>query len=158
MKVDLTAVGVVRSSRGEVFDDGWDSETSTIELDAAFGEEALCGLSDFSHLEVIYLFDRVRSEKTVTGARHPRGNESWPRVGLTVCEILAVEGAVVRVRGLDAVDGTPVLDLKPWMNEFGPRSATRQPGWASELMANYWSYGRASAFALNPSPGQGVKG
>ena len=43
-----------------------------------------------------------------------------------------------RRRGLDAVDGTPVLDLKPWMAEFGPRGETRQPAWASELMRGYW--------------------
>jgi tRNA (Thr-GGU) A37 N-methylase len=42
------------------------------------------------------------------------------------------------VRGLDAIDGTPVLDVKPYMIEFGPRTATRQPQWASELMAGYW--------------------
>jgi tRNA (Thr-GGU) A37 N-methylase len=42
------------------------------------------------------------------------------------------------VRGLDAVDGTPVLDIKPWMAAFGPRGETRQPAWASELMRGYW--------------------
>jgi tRNA (Thr-GGU) A37 N-methylase len=45
---------------------------------------------------------------------------------------------MLRVRGLDAVDGTPVLDIKPWMAEFGPRGETRQPAWASELMRGYW--------------------
>jgi tRNA (adenine37-N6)-methyltransferase len=41
--------------------------------------------------------------------------------------------------GLDAVDGTPVLDLKPVMAEFAPRGELRQPDWARELMAGYWS-------------------
>ena len=86
------------------------------------------------------------------GARHPRGNPDWPRVGIFAqrgkdrpnrlgvsrCELLAVDGTAVRVRGLDAVDGTPVLDLKPWMAEFGPRGDMRQPAWASELMRGYW--------------------
>jgi tRNA (Thr-GGU) A37 N-methylase len=47
----------------------------------------------------------------------------------------------VHVRGLDAVDGTPVLDLKPYMAEFAPRSPTRQPVWATELMGGYWEAG-----------------
>jgi tRNA (adenine37-N6)-methyltransferase len=40
--------------------------------------------------------------------------------------------------GLDATDGTPVLDLKPWVREFGPRGEVRQPAWIGELMADYW--------------------
>jgi tRNA (Thr-GGU) A37 N-methylase len=54
------------------------------------------------------------------------------------CAILGVSGLEIAVRGLDAVDGTPVLDLKPWMDEFAPRGPTRQPAWASELMTGYW--------------------
>jgi tRNA (Thr-GGU) A37 N-methylase len=42
------------------------------------------------------------------------------------------------VRGLDAVDGTPVLDVKPHLREFGPRGEVRQPAWAEELMSGYW--------------------
>ncbi len=57
---------------------------------------------------------------------------------MTVCEILGVEGLNVRVRGLDAIDGTPVLDLKPVMKGFLPRGEVREPDWARELMAGYW--------------------
>lgn len=42
------------------------------------------------------------------------------------------------MRGLDAVDGSPVLDVKPYMTEFAPRGPTRQPAWATELMRDYW--------------------
>jgi tRNA (adenine37-N6)-methyltransferase len=42
------------------------------------------------------------------------------------------------VRGLDALDGTPVIDIKPYMNEFGPRGHVHQPEWAKELMKRYW--------------------
>jgi tRNA (Thr-GGU) A37 N-methylase len=86
------------------------------------------------------------------GARHPRGNRSWPRVeifaqrassrpnrlGTTICELLAVHGLDVRVRGLCAIDGTPVLDIKPHMREFAPRGPVRQPRWVSELMEGCW--------------------
>ena len=52
--------------------------------------------------------------------------------------MLAVEGAILQVRPLEAVDGTPVLDVKPWLAEFGPIGEHRQPSWATELMTGYW--------------------
>ena len=60
------------------------------------------------------------------------------RIGVTVCRIVAVAGREIEVEGLDAVDGTPVLDIKPVMREFLPRGDIRQPDWASELMKDYW--------------------
>ena len=149
----LRPIGVVRSTRAAPTDDGWDAETARIELDAErFGPEALLGLDAFSHVEVVFVFDRVDEEGAATGARHPRGNTAWPRVGifaqrgkdrpnrlgLTVCRVLRVEGTVLHVAGLDAIDGSPVLDLKPWMAGFAPRGAVREPGWAAELMRGYW--------------------
>eukprot|EP01037_Dinobryon_pediforme_P017599 gene17599-17803_t len=105
----------------------------------AFGLEALAGLADFSHLEVLFYFHRVPETKIETGARHPRGRTDWPlvgifaqrgknrpnRLGLCTCRILSVTGLEVEVQGLDAIDGTPVLDLKPVMKEFLPREAER---------------------------------
>jgi tRNA (Thr-GGU) A37 N-methylase len=49
-----------------------------------------------------------------------------------------VSGREIAVAGLDAVAGTPVLDIKPYMNEFAPQERSHQPAWASELMAGYW--------------------
>jgi tRNA (Thr-GGU) A37 N-methylase len=61
------------------------------------------------------------------------------RLGVSSCRLLGVEGLDLWVRGLDAIDGTPVLDVKPYMREFEPpASEVRQPAWASELMAQYW--------------------
>ena len=60
------------------------------------------------------------------------------RLGLTVCKILKVEGVTLTVSGLDAIDGTPVLDLKPWMKGFAPRGPVHEPSWSKELMADYW--------------------
>jgi tRNA (Thr-GGU) A37 N-methylase len=59
-------------------------------------------------------------------------------LGMTTCYILGVEGASIHVRGLDALDGTPVLDIKPCMIDFRPRGDVRQPGWVSSLMSSYW--------------------
>ena len=151
--VEMEPIGTVRSGRREASDDDWDTVKASIGLDERrFGPEALLGLETFSHVEIIYLFDRVGADQVEMGARRPRGNQAWPevgifaqrargrpnRIGTTICQVLAVDGLNVSVRGLDAIDGTPVLDIKPWMPEFGPRGAIRRPAWSQELMAGYW--------------------
>ncbi|MFN9545341.1 MAG: SAM-dependent methyltransferase [Phycisphaerae bacterium] len=149
----VKAIGRVSCARREAIDDDWDSVPSAITLDPAVcGVEALAGIEAFSHVEVIYLFDQVGEDAVVTGARHPRGREDWPRVGIfaqrgknrpnrlgaTICRIVGVEGRVLRVSGLDAIDGTPVIDIKPVMSGFLPRGEVREPGWALEIMKDYW--------------------
>ncbi|AKL70382.1 transcriptional regulator [Streptomyces sp. Mg1] len=153
MRVETEAVAVVVGGRAEVADDDWGRETAVIRLDERrFGPEALFGLADFSHVEIVYHFDRVPEEKVETGARHPRGNPDWPlvgifaqrgknrpnRLGVSRCRVLKVDGLDVHVEGLDAVEGTPVLDIKPYMTEFGPRGELRQPEWATTLMRDYY--------------------
>jgi tRNA (adenine37-N6)-methyltransferase len=149
----VQAIGRVRGGRALPEDDDWDAVRSRIELDpAVLGPDATDGLGEFSHVEVIFLFDRVDEETVCTGSRHPRGRVDWPRVGIlaqrakdrpnrlgsTVCRVLGVGPHVIEVAGLDAIDGTPVLDVKPFMTGFGPRGEVREPGWAAELMAGYW--------------------
>jgi len=104
------------------------------------------------HAEVLFLFDQVDPSEIVTGARHPRNNPEWPaigifaqrgknrpnRIGSTICRILRREGRRLFVAELDAIDGTPVLDIKPVMAEFLPREEVRQPSWSRELMSRYW--------------------
>lgn len=151
--VTLMPIGRVAGGRTEVRDDDWGGVTAAIRLDPhQFGAEALAGLEAFSHLEVVYLFHRVARDAVERGSRHPRGNPAWPRVGIFAqrgkdrpnrigvsrCELLEIDGLEVAVRGLDALDGSPVLDVKPYMAEFAPRGATRQPAWATELMRDYW--------------------
>ena len=153
MTIELAPIGTVRSTRDAALDDDWDRETVCVELDARFSSDALAGLDSFSHVEVLFHMDRVDRSKIESGARHPRNNRDWPLVGIfaqrgknrpnqigaTVCRVLRIEGMRLFVEGLDAVDGTPVLDLKPWVKEFGPRGATKQPAWMDELMKEYWA-------------------
>jgi tRNA (Thr-GGU) A37 N-methylase len=67
-----------------------------------------------------------------------RGKSRPNCLGLTSCRIERVEGRRLFLRGLDAIDGTPVLDLKPAMAGFAPRGAHEEPSWATELMSRYW--------------------
>jgi tRNA-Thr(GGU) m(6)t(6)A37 methyltransferase TsaA len=152
MKLDIRPIGIVEGTRKSASDDYWGGHESRIVLDAHFGPESLQGLEDFSHAEVLFFFDGVDASKIVSGARHPRNNRDLPavgifaqrgknrpnRIGSTVCRILAREGRTLRVAELDAIDGTPVLDIKPVMREFLPRTEVEQPAWCSELMQVYW--------------------
>lgn len=151
-EIVLHPVGLVRGGRTQPQDDSWDSEVAEIVLDDRFGPEALAGLEGFSHIEVLFHFNRVADAEIQSGARHPRGRQDWPlvgifaqrgkgrpnRIGVTVCRLLSVEGRTVKVRGLDAIDGTPVIDIKPIMKGFLPRGEIMEPDWASELMKDYW--------------------
>jgi tRNA-Thr(GGU) m(6)t(6)A37 methyltransferase TsaA len=153
MDVTLQPIGTVVGGRTEAVDDDWGPVESTIVLDDRMVDaDATMSLEDFSHIEVVYLFHLVAPDAVVRGARRPRGNPEWPsvgilaqrakgrpnRIGVSRCELLDVDGFKLRVRGLDAVDGTPVLDVKPFMVEFAPRGPVFQPEWASELMRTYW--------------------
>lgn len=149
----LTPIGVVRSTRKNPEDDNWDSEKTFIEIDKAqFSSESFAGLEEFSHVEILFHMDQVEQSKIEKSARHPRNNSEWPKVGIfaqrgknrpnqvgvSVCKIIKIEGFRILVQGLDAIDGSPIIDIKPWVKEFGPRGEVFQPKWISELMKGYW--------------------
>ena len=156
---EVRPIGHVRAGRSAAEDDDWDAVESRIELDpTAVGSDATLGLDAFSHVEVVYVFHLVDEGDVCTGARHPRGRDDWPltgilaqrakdrpnRIGVTTCRVLAVDGRTIHVRGLDAIDGTPVLDVKPYLTGFAPRGEVVEPAWAAELMAGYWSADQAA--------------
>jgi tRNA-Thr(GGU) m(6)t(6)A37 methyltransferase TsaA len=152
--IALEPVGVVVGGRTEPTDDDWGAVRAVIRLDPArFGPDAVAGLDAFSHLVVVFQFHLVDPAAVHTGARRPRGNPAWPevgmfaqrakmrpnRLGVSTCVLERVEGLDLCVRGLDAIDGSPVLDVKPFMREFEPPAdAVRQPSWATELMRGYF--------------------
>jgi tRNA (adenine37-N6)-methyltransferase len=136
--ITFTPIGRVHSPRTEAKDDFWGNVVSVIELDGTrFTQGSVLGLTDFSHILVVYCFHLVPDGSVVTGANHPRGNQDWPRVGIfaqrkkdrpnrlgvSVCELLEVDGLKLKVKALDAIDGTPVLDIKPHVREFDPDPA-----------------------------------
>lgn len=112
---------------------------------------ALQGLAGFSHVEVLFIFDqfpehgdyreprpyRGRTDLPPVGVFAGRGPRRPNRIGVTCCAIESVRGRELTVVGLDAVSGTPVIDLKPTMAEFLPVNVT-QPEWVSRLMSEYF--------------------
>jgi tRNA-Thr(GGU) m(6)t(6)A37 methyltransferase TsaA len=151
MDITLKPIATVTNKRESPTDDFWGDTISEITLLPHIPETAFNRIEDFSHLEIIYFFDKVDVDKIVFSGR-PRGNPSWPEMGifcqrkkdrpnqLGLCTVELVEhsGRSIKVKYLDAIDGTPVLDIKPVFKEFGLKSEPVQPAWVSELMNDYW--------------------
>lgn len=152
MAIEVEPIGYVIADRQNAEDDFWGQTESCIALSEPFGAEALDGIDSFSHVEILFLFHQVMPNKVVMGARHPRNNPDWPSVGIfaqrgknrpnrlgsTICRVVRRESTRLYVAELDAIHGTPVVDIKPVMSEFLPRGEIVQPQWSRELMRQYW--------------------
>src|ERR1041384_1017398 len=149
---EIASIGTVRNDRTDVqHTDDWGAVRSTITVDERFGDACLQGLEGFSHVEVLFVFDRFPADGDFREPRPYRGRADLPpvgifagrgprrpnRIGVTTCPIVSVRGRELTVLALDAVSGTPVIDLKPTMTEFLPTDV-RQPEWVGGLMADYF--------------------
>lgn len=152
MQYMIQPVATVSNSRKTIKDDLWGEIISTIELSENLHEESLKGIEDFSHLEIIFYFDQVSDDQIQYEAKHPRNNQNYPKVGIfaqrgknrpnkigiTMVELVEVKQRTLIVKGLDAIDGTPIIDMKPVMKEFLPKGVIKQPAWSTDLMKAYW--------------------
>ncbi|WP_025114579.1 tRNA (N6-threonylcarbamoyladenosine(37)-N6)-methyltransferase TrmO [Lysinibacillus fusiformis] len=152
MQYMIQPVATVSNSRKTIKDDLWGEIISTIELSENLHEESLKGIEDFSHLEIIFYFDQVSDDQIQYEARHPRNNQNYPKVGIfaqrgknrpnkigiTMVELVEVKQRTLIVKRLDAIDGTPIIDMKPVMKEFLPKGVIKQPAWSTDLMKAYW--------------------
>ena len=148
----FTPIGYVNTQRNGMQDDYWGNVNSEIIISDELPEECLDGIDTFSHLEIIFYFDKAEPDKTVKGSSHPRENTTWPKVGIfaqrkkdrpnhigtTIVKLISRKGRILTVQGLDADNDTPVLDIKPIAKEFLPHENITQPAWMSELMKDYW--------------------
>jgi tRNA-Thr(GGU) m(6)t(6)A37 methyltransferase TsaA len=147
----LRPIGIVRCAVAEERDEDWGDVVSELHLDAELAR-GLDGIEAFSHVLVVYWMHESSFDGARDLVRRPRGRDDMPEVGIfaqrakhrpnpigvTAARVVGRDGAVLRVRGLDAIDGTPVLDIKPVMKGFLPRGDMREPDWAAELMRGYW--------------------
>lgn len=152
MEITIKPVAYVHNSREEIIDDNWGCVVSVIELTDELNESALQGIGDFSHLEMIFYLDKVSDDKVQYEARHPRNNPDFPKVGIfsqrgknrpnklgvTTVQLIEHTGNKLVVKGLDAIDGTPIIDIKPVMKEFLPKNEIKQANWSTVLMKDYW--------------------
>jgi len=152
MDISFTPIGFIHNCRLTIEDDSWGNILSTIELSEHLDHSSLNGIEAFSHLDIIFFFDKVDKQSIQYQSRNPRNNENYPsvgifaqrgknrpnRIGLTTVRLIEHSYRTLTVEGLDAVNGTPVLDIKPVFNEFLPKGKIKQPNWAVDLMKNYW--------------------
>jgi tRNA-Thr(GGU) m(6)t(6)A37 methyltransferase TsaA len=143
-RIVLKPIGFVRTeSVGDEVKDK--NRTSQVVLNSEFAK-ALDGINGFSHLFVLFWLHETSESQRKTLKVHPRGRKDLPLlgvfatrtmlrpnpVGLTLVELVKVEGNVVTVRGLDAFDGTPVLDIKPF-DSWDNTEAAKVPEWWTKL-------------------------
>jgi len=149
----VEAIALVINDRPEVSDDFWGGVESIIRLREDLPVDTLTGLDAFSHIQVVWSFHLAAREDVHLGARSPRNNPEWEASGTFVHRnhrrpsqiavshprLLGVDGRDIHVVDLDAVNGTPVIDIAPWFREFGPQGEVRQPAWPTEMLADYWT-------------------
>jgi tRNA-Thr(GGU) m(6)t(6)A37 methyltransferase TsaA len=151
MNISLKPIATVKCARTTPADDAWEEIIAEIELEEHIPTEAFNNIEDFSHLEIIYYFDKVKTQDIIFSGR-PRGNPNYPvvgilgqrkkdrpnTIGLATVKLLGHSGRTITVKFLDAIDGTPILDIKPVYKEFQPKGEIKQPLWVNDLMKNYW--------------------
>ena len=150
--ITCTPIGVVKCPVTEMSQGNWAQVESEIRLDPQYAP-GLQGLDGFSHVVVVFYLDRATGfDPAKQLLRRPRGMENMHEVGVFAqrtkyrpnpigvasVELLAVRNNVVVVRGLDALDGTPVLDLKPYMPVFDSVADARMPDWVEHVMKGYF--------------------
>ena len=138
----IKPIGIVRNDAGRRPFDGWREVVSELVIEPRY-QEALYRLDDYSHIYVIFHLNEV--EGPFKHRIHPTGNPEYPlvgafatrtpnrpsRIGLTICWLLKVEGNLLTVKGLDAYDGSSVLDVKPYFPNV--IEGARVPGWNMRL-------------------------
>jgi tRNA (adenine37-N6)-methyltransferase len=150
--VTLNALGVVRNGIGKMSAGNWAQAESRIEINADLAP-GLQGLADFSHVVVVFHLDRIPPfDKDQQLLRNPRGMEHLPPVGVfaqrtkfrpnpigvTPVRLVSIQGNVLTVTGLDAMDGTPVLDVKPYIPQFDSVEKSQQAAWVPDMLKGYF--------------------
>jgi tRNA-Thr(GGU) m(6)t(6)A37 methyltransferase TsaA len=149
--MELHPIGFVKSPVAEPVDENWGKVVSRIHLTEPWGR-GLKGLEDFSHLIVVFHMHRAAHDPKTDLIRRPRGRADMPEagifaqrakhrpnpIGVTAVRLLEIQGSELVVQGLDAIDGTPVLDLKPYVPQFDRVAGARVPKWMKELMKGYF--------------------
>jgi tRNA-Thr(GGU) m(6)t(6)A37 methyltransferase TsaA len=148
-ELTMQPIGYVRSKVKEPRPDGWDSVECDVVLRPEL-EPMLLNLGDYSHIIAVFWPHKVPDD--VRGSKpqiHPRDDEQYPLMGILATRsqirpnpvltspvrLLSVKGSILHVRGLDAIDGTPVLDIKPYLPHHDSIPDAKVPDWVSRAQA-----------------------
>lgn len=149
--MNITEIGFIRSPVLEARDYNWGSIVSEIHLKAEF-VPGWQGIEQFSHIVVLYYMHQAGFDPETDLLRRPRGRADMPTlgifaqrarhrptpIGISTVKLIGVESGVLEVKGLDAIDGTPVLDVKPYFPVFDRAEEATVPDWVDRLMQGYF--------------------
>ena len=144
-------IGVIHAPVNEPTDEGWGAVVSEVVLDEALAD-GLDGIEEFSHVLVLFWMHRAGEAEPMRMRRRPQGRQDMPEVGIfaqrarhrpnpigaTAVKLLGRNGNRLMVQGLDAINGTPVLDVKPYVPAFDAVQSARVPEWIPRLMERYF--------------------
>ncbi len=142
--IELRPLGTARNSAQKPALAGWKDVVTEIVIDGRYAR-GLDGIEDYSHVIVVYWLDH---ENECHLKHHPQGRTDVPftgifscrcpqrpnRIALSTVPLVERSGNVLRVKGLDIVDGTPVLDVKPYTPQYDRVEGARVPAWVSKLV------------------------
>lgn len=151
MNITLEVIGYVESPVKDQTDEGWGELEARVVLQPEY-REGLQGIEQFSHALIVTFLHQALFEPAKHLVRRPRGIDSMPKVGIfaqrakdrpnplgvTAVSIVGVEPGVLVVRGLDAIDGTPVVDVKPYYPAYDRVNSAAVPEWVDRLMQGYF--------------------
>ncbi len=142
MEINLTPVGLVKNNITEPKREDRETVISEIIINNDL-EEALSRIDEFSHIIVIYWMHKIPPSQRSVIKVHPKGNQDLPLVGvfasrspvrpnpigITTVKLMERRDNILKVIGLDAIDGTPVLDIKPYIPDHASSSEIKTPNW-----------------------------
>lgn len=148
--VIMEPIGYVKNDVKNKKDVSWGNDVSTIILNEEY-RGGLKGLEEFSHVTIIYYLDKAKFDRDNHLQRRPQNRDDMPlvgifsqrakdrpnQIGMTSVQIVAVSDNELTVKGLDAIDGTPVLDIKPYYPVYDQKAA-KVPEWVQRLMEHYF--------------------
>jgi tRNA (adenine37-N6)-methyltransferase len=149
--MEFKPIGTVFNRVREAVDSSWGEVDSEIRIVPELAS-GVVGLGAFSHALVVFLMHQAEFTPAKHLTRHPQDRSDVPLVGIfaqrarhrpnpigvTTVQIERIERGSVHVRGLDAIDGTPVLDIKPHVVAYDSPSNPREPEWMGTLMRGYF--------------------
>jgi tRNA (adenine37-N6)-methyltransferase len=149
--IQFQSIGMIKSPVTKMSQGNWGSVQSEIHLGKRY-RTGLKGLEDFSHIIVVFYLDRATFKPSEHLLRHPRGQKEQPKIGvfaqrtkyrpnpigISSVELISVENNVITVKGLDAMNDTPLLDLKPYMPIFDKIEKASLPEWSGKFNKGYF--------------------
>ena len=140
--MNLKAIGTIRNDVEEPGRRDWQNIVSEIVIDDEF-LEALDSIEEFSHIIILYWMHKLDQSQRSVLKVHPRGQQDLPLVGvfssrsparpnpigMTVVRLIGRENNILKVMGTDALNGTPVLDIKPYIPTHDAKDSAKTPQW-----------------------------